>query len=118
MPKITDWCSEPFINTVDSVSYTMSDELMFVHRVSGNEGGARKFLTSRLGKQHYIVVFPGQKTLIWERLSSGPRWRVYASKRGLAFEFELNLSPSQIIDAWEDFKKAISRYHINVNLSK
>ena len=114
MPKITDWCSEPWcsaesiLDAANSVSYSMSDELMFVHRVSTTEGGARKFLTSRLGKQHYIKVFPGQKTLIWERLSSGPRWRVYASKRGLAFEFELNLSPSQIIDAWEDFKKAIT----------
>lgn len=113
MSKINEWDSDSIINCTfallnnSDIGNKILEEHSFVHRVMGNFGGAKKFLVDKLGKQDYTVNLTN-RNWVWERKTSGKKWRAYASIRGFSFELEQDISAEELIEVWEDFKQSIT----------
>jgi hypothetical protein len=106
--KVTDWES---VSVIQAAFEFRADqewlgELSEVHRMSGKAGGARAFLKAKPGRQDY--VWDGSvRNWVWERRDPGPRWRAYASKRGLTVEVDAALLKEDALEAWKDLAKKV-----------
>jgi hypothetical protein len=102
-----EWESTPMINLIDvrvlsdTEFKTYRDQTMQMHMAS-NKDGAVKFHKSRLGRQKFTWT-GSARNWIWE----GENWRVFASKRGTAFEVRANLTPEECFEAWKDYRKKV-----------
>ena len=107
MSRIDAWDSRSLIDYAfnDAESREACDLLLSRHQrlhwASAEAGGAKKFLLAKLGKQDYCWT-GSEKNWIWER-SCSPRWRAFASTRGLTLEFEHDLTFEQFQESYNDF---------------
>ena len=111
--KINDWDSQSFINAVffaadeRDCAQQLLNEHCFVHHVMAQNGGTKEFLLNKLGKQDYTSNL-SSRNWVWERKTPGKKWRAYASRRGFSFELEHDISLDDLVEIWEDFKRAIT----------
>lgn len=105
------WDSEPIENYVfnkfsDRDKTRVSDQLLYLQRVSGLHGDAVKFMNFALGK-HLYTYTGSVRNYIWENKNSRHRWRAFASKRGLSLEVERDVEPDVAEWAWGLFTSDI-----------
>lgn len=103
-----EWPSTSFLTYLFSLPrdepwyQRLSLELMAVHHASNENGGAVKFLKSRLGRQK--LCWQGScRNWVWE----GTDWRVFASTEGVSIEIREGLEIERAIDAWQDFRQRV-----------
>jgi hypothetical protein len=107
MSRIDAWESRSLVDFAfnDAKSHEecvkLTERHQRVHWAAAEAGGAKKFLLARLGKQDYCWT-GSERNWVWER-AHAPKWRAFASTRGLSLEFEHDLTFDQFLESYNDF---------------